>query len=88
AIVIEATGATERSCTLDELLDADEAFLASTTREVQPISQVDERTFDAPGPVSARTAEVAEALVRKQLEVEMQQLGAETRQLQAGADTR
>jgi len=85
AIVIEAAGAAERSCTLDELLDADEAFLASTTREVQPISAIDERTFDAPGPVSVRTAKGAELLVRRQLEAEMQQLGAETGQ--SGADT-
>jgi len=80
AIVIQATGAPERGCTLDELLDADEAFLASTTREVQAISAVDERTFDAPGPITARTAEVVEALVREQLEAETaEQLGADTR---------
>jgi branched-chain amino acid aminotransferase len=79
AIVIEATGASERSCTLDELLRADEAFLASTTREVQAISMIDDWAFDAPGPVTAQTAEVVEALVRKQLEAETQQLGADTR---------
>ena len=77
--MIEATGATERSCTLDELLRAEEAFLASPTREVQAISAIDERTFDAPGPVTARTAEVVDALVRKQLEAETQQLGADGR---------
>ncbi len=70
AIVIEATGAAERSCTLDELTQADEAFLASTTREVQAVSAIDERTFDAPGPVTVRTREVAEALVRDQLDAE------------------
>ena len=79
AIVIEATGAAERSCTLEELLGADEAFLASTTREVQAIAAIDERTFEAPGPVTARTAEVAEALVRKQLIAEMQQLQSDRR---------
>jgi branched-chain amino acid aminotransferase len=80
AIVIEATGAVERSCTLDEMLAADEAFLASTTREVQAISAIDERTFDAPGPVTAQTAEVVEAAVREQLEAETaEQLGADTR---------
>ena len=79
AIVIEATDASERSCTLDELLRADEAFLASTTREVQAISMIDDWTFDAPGPVTAQTAEVVEALVRKQLEAETEQLGADTR---------
>src|SRR6202012_3849752 len=45
AIVIEATGATERSCTLDEMLAADEAFLASTTPEGRGISAIDDRTF-------------------------------------------
>ena len=32
----------ERACTLDDLGEAREAFLASTTREVQPIVAVDE----------------------------------------------
>jgi branched-chain amino acid aminotransferase len=38
----------------DDLLDADEAFLTSTTREVVPIVQVDERTIGAgtPGPIT------------------------------------
>jgi branched-chain amino acid aminotransferase len=84
AIVIEATGAAERSCTLDELLAADEAFLASTTREVQPVSAIDDRTFDAPGPITARTAESVAALVRGQLEAETSALDADS----ASADTR
>ena len=79
AIVIEATGAAERSCTLEEMLAADEAFLASTTREVQPISAIDDRVFDAPGEVTSRTSEVVEALVREQLEAETRQQAAETR---------
>jgi branched-chain amino acid aminotransferase len=86
AIVIEATGASERSCTLDELMQADEAFLASTTREVQPISAIDDRTFDAPGPVTAHTAEVVEALVREQLDAETRSLTASAQPLDA--DTR
>jgi branched-chain amino acid aminotransferase len=79
AIVIEAAGAGERSCTLEEMLAAEEAFLASTTREVQPISAIDDRTFDAPGPITSRTSEVVEALVRRQLEAETRQQAAETR---------
>ena len=43
ALAIELAGAEERSCTLDELLAADEAFLASTTRELQPVASVDGR---------------------------------------------
>lgn len=47
---------------LDDLRAAHEAFLASTTREVQAISAIDERAFpEAPGP---RTGEAAEAFAR------------------------
>jgi branched-chain amino acid aminotransferase len=41
ALVLDLADAEERSCTLDELLSADEAFIASTTREVQPVASVD-----------------------------------------------
>jgi branched-chain amino acid aminotransferase len=67
AIVITAAGATERSCTLEELLGADEAFLASTVREVQPVAAIDERSFDAPGPVTARAAQDVESAIRERL---------------------
>lgn len=67
AMVIAVTGASERSCTLDELLQADEAFLASTAREVQPVGAIDERSFVAPGPVTRRTAEAVEAAIRDRL---------------------
>ena len=60
AIIIEVTGASERATALTDLLDADEAFLASTVREVQPITRIDEREFDAPGPVTATTAQAVE----------------------------
>jgi branched-chain amino acid aminotransferase len=67
ALVIETTDARERSCTLEELLEADEAFLASTAREVQPVSAIDDHVFDAPGPVTGRTARDVEAAIRKRL---------------------
>ena len=41
-----------------EVWAAEEAFLASTTREVQPISAIDEEQFTAPGP---RTEDAIEA---------------------------
>ena len=69
ALVIDATGAEERACTLEQLLAADEAFLASTTREVEPISTVDDRRFDAPGPVTQRTAAKVAELIRERLAV-------------------
>ena len=59
AHVIELTGASERVCTLEDLEAADEAFLASTTREVQSVAAIDEKVFDAAG---ARTLAAAQAL--------------------------
>ena len=59
AYVIEATEAEERVCTKDDLEQAKEAFLASTTREVQPVAQIEEIELKAPG---NRTREAAEGL--------------------------
>jgi len=70
AAVIELTDAAERPCTLEILSAADEAFLASTTREVQPVAAVDDRTFDAAGPVTARAAAALSARIRSELGAE------------------
>jgi branched-chain amino acid aminotransferase len=59
AYVMEATGAEERVCTKEDLEQANEAFLASTTREVQPIAQIEDIELKAPG---KRTREAAEGL--------------------------
>jgi branched-chain amino acid aminotransferase len=67
ALVLEATGAVERSCALEELLQADEAFLTSTTREVQAVAAIDSRRFDVPGPITQRTAEAVGTLIRERL---------------------
>ncbi|HYH32271.1 MAG TPA: aminotransferase class IV [Pseudonocardia sp.] len=56
--VIALTGATERSLHRDELAGLQEAFLASTTREVLPVAAIDGRPLPAgPGPVTAAAAE-------------------------------
>ncbi|TQM43366.1 aminotransferase class IV [Pseudonocardia cypriaca] len=61
--VLELTGATARVLHCDQLVELEEAFLASTTREVQPVSAIDGRPLPAtPGP---RTAAAAEALRRR-----------------------
>ena len=39
------SGAQERPCTMDDLAEADEAFLASTIREVQPVAAIDDIIF-------------------------------------------
>ena len=67
ALVIELTGAGERACTLEDLTGADEAFLASTTREVQPVSMIDDHPFQAPGSVTARIAAQAAERIRSEL---------------------
>jgi branched-chain amino acid aminotransferase len=67
ALVIDASGASERSCTLEELGEADEAFLASTTREVQPVAQIDGHSFNGSGTVSARVAAAVSERVRSEL---------------------
>ena len=67
AIIIEVTGAAERATTLDELLSGEEAFLASTLRDVQPVGRIDEREFDAPGPVTAEATQAVERRIAELL---------------------
>jgi branched-chain amino acid aminotransferase len=56
--------AAEADLPLSALGDADEAFITSSTREVQAVSAVDGRPLPAaPGPVTARLAEAYSALV-------------------------
>jgi branched-chain amino acid aminotransferase len=66
-LVIEETGAVEHSCTLEELMAADEAFLASTLREVHPVAAVDGREFEAPGPLTASIAAAVGERIRSEL---------------------
>jgi branched-chain amino acid aminotransferase len=48
----------EQPLPLSVLDTADEVFLTSSTKDVLPISAVDDRSLPAPGPVTARAAEV------------------------------
>ena len=50
--------AQERSCTTEDLLEASEAFVASSVREVQPVGAIEDRDFGEPG---ERTREAAAA---------------------------
>jgi branched-chain amino acid aminotransferase len=62
-------GADETDLPITALGDGDEAFLSSTTREVQAIAHVDGVALpDAPGLVTARLAEAFEALVARDLD--------------------
>jgi branched-chain amino acid aminotransferase len=57
ARIMEEVAVTERSCTMDDLRSASEAFLASTTREAQSIAAVEDIELDeGQGTRGARTA--------------------------------
>ena len=59
ALVIEWAGAEEEDLPLDALAEADEAFLSGTTRDVQPIRNVNGNPLPAaPGPVTRKAAEI------------------------------
>jgi branched-chain amino acid aminotransferase len=65
AIVIEGTEVTEVRASRDDLLAAGEAFLASTTREIQPISAIDGQELPI---VDGPAAERASAALREAIE--------------------
>jgi branched-chain amino acid aminotransferase len=67
AAVIDLTGAVEQACTLEDLAVADEAFLASTIREVQSVAAIDDREFAETGPVTLRAAEALSVRIRSEL---------------------
>jgi branched-chain amino acid aminotransferase len=64
--VMDVTDVSERPCTLDDLREASEAFLASTTREAQSIAAIED--FELPE--GERTREVRVAL-RARIEDEL-----------------
>jgi branched-chain amino acid aminotransferase len=68
AVVLDVTDAQERVCELDQLFAADEVFIASTTREVQPVSAVDERTYEGDSGVTARAAAAVGERIRSELD--------------------
>ena len=54
ALVVQWCGVREVDEPLSVLDEADEIFLVSTTRDVQPVSRLDERELGVPGPVTLR----------------------------------
>lgn len=52
---------------LDELRRAREAFLASTTREIQPVAAIDDVELTAPGPSSERAIAAFRSVVEREL---------------------
>jgi branched-chain amino acid aminotransferase len=65
---METCDVREVPVTAEELkAHATEAFLASTTREVQPVAAVDERDFGEPGPRTREAAERVRDRIREEL---------------------
>ena len=65
SVVIELGDAKVRRVRRAELLAADEVFLTGTSAEVTPVSQIDERRFEA-GPVTRRLQRLYGSVVRGQ----------------------
>lgn len=68
AVVMRAVDVQERSLRSDQLPAIREAFLASTTREIQPVASLDGRALGKPGPLTTRAIAAFRAAVRTQLE--------------------
>jgi branched-chain amino acid aminotransferase len=66
-LLIEESGAAEESCALADILEADEAFIASTAKEVLPVSGIDDRVLPAPGPVTKALAVRVADRIRSEL---------------------
>jgi branched-chain amino acid aminotransferase len=67
ALVIEVAGAQECACPLERLQNADEVFVASTTREVQPVAAVDGHSFGGGGAVTDRAGALVGERIRAEL---------------------
>jgi branched-chain amino acid aminotransferase len=70
ARVLEEVEVVEEPCPAEEIARADEAFLASTTREVHAIAAIDGRALPAaPGPLTEAAAAAFRARVERELGV-------------------
>jgi len=69
--VFELTDVVERPVTLDDALAAEEAFLASTFKEVLPVHEIDGAELgSAPGPISSEVALLVAARIAEDLAAE------------------
>ncbi len=68
-LLLEVFGVVEEDVPLDLLSGVDEAFLTSSTREVQPIRAIDGRVLSAaPGPLTQAAAAAFAQLLRRDLD--------------------
>jgi branched-chain amino acid aminotransferase len=62
-LLLEVTDAAEEDIPMAAFREADEVFLTSTGRDVQPVHRVDDRDLPAPGPLTKGAAEAFALLV-------------------------
>jgi branched-chain amino acid aminotransferase len=67
ARVIEAVGAVETPCTHEDAEGADEAFLASTVREVMAVSAVEGSALEPGGPLTTQAARALRDCIQREL---------------------
>jgi branched-chain amino acid aminotransferase len=67
-LVVEVCPVVEADLPLERLADADEAFLTSSTREIQPISAIDGRALAWPGPLTERARAAFDAICARTLD--------------------
>jgi branched-chain amino acid aminotransferase len=68
--LLEVVEVVEEPCALEDLASAEEAFLASTVREVQPVAAIDDMELPAGGPRSDEAARQLRARISAELGVE------------------
>ena len=66
-IIFEVAGAEEEVISADDISSLEEAFLASTLREVMPVAAIDDHELPAPGPVTGNTSELVSAEIDRRL---------------------
>jgi branched-chain amino acid aminotransferase len=71
-LIMSATDAREHATSVDELAHAQEAFIASSVREVLPVARIEQLSLEAPGP---RTSAAA-TLVREHIDAQLAAAGA------------
>src|SRR3989440_5209448 len=65
--LMEVADVEEAPCTLDDLGAAEEAFLASTVREVQPVTVIDDRELPGARPVTLAAADALHRRIEAEL---------------------
>jgi branched-subunit amino acid aminotransferase/4-amino-4-deoxychorismate lyase len=66
--LLQALDVRERSVSVDEVADMTEAFLAGTTREAQPVSEIEGRSLpEIPGAQTVAAGEAFRSIVQAEL---------------------